>query len=114
MVAFNFRESVSVSVSLSDIASMTAQEWANTVNIIGFLLKFRMETEGGAIRKNKLKERKILRRYLKYVSNTYDLSLLARLYNRVGSHIGFSASATFWAPYFLKADLLLLLLWSWR
>ena len=45
---------------------------------------------------------------------TYDLSLLARLYNRVGSHIGFSASATFWAPYFLKADLLLLLFCSWR
>ena len=59
MVAFNFRESVSVSVSLSDIASMTAQEWANTVNIIGFLLKFRMETEGGAIRKNKLREKNI-------------------------------------------------------
>ena len=57
MVAFNFRESVSVSVSLSDIASMTAQELANTVNIIGFRLKFRMETEGGAIRKNKLREK---------------------------------------------------------
>lgn len=89
MVAFNFRESVSVSISFSDIASMRDQGQANTVNIIGFLLKFRMETEGEAIKK----WREILGRSLKY--STYDLSLLARLYNRVGSHIGLSASATF-------------------
>ena len=89
MVAFNFRESVSVSVSFSDIASMTAQESAKTVNIIGFLLKFRMETEGGAINKLGKISRRNFRRH------TYDLSLLARLYNKVGSHIGLSASATF-------------------
>ena len=51
MEAFNFRESVSVSVSFSNIASMTAKEAATTVNIIGFLLKSRMETEGEAIKK---------------------------------------------------------------
>ena len=89
MVAFNFRESVSVSVSFSNIASMTAKEAGTTVNIIGFLLKSRMETEGGAINKLGKISRRNFRR------QTYDLSLLARLYNRVGSHIGFSASATF-------------------
>ena len=71
---------------------MTAKEAARTVNIIGYLLKSRMGTEGVAIKKL----RKRLRRYLKYLKcPTYDLSLLGRLYNKVGSHIGFSASATF-------------------
>ena len=92
MEAFNFRESVSVSVSFSNIASMTAKEAATTVNIIGFLLKSRMETEGEVIKK--LGE--ILGKYFRYSKYpTYVLSLLGRLYNKVGSHIGFSASATF-------------------